>query len=90
MVTAFTDPRFHRIFYDPRLERTYVHHRDGFNLLASETPARLTMTLKDWIPVRYLASYSVPVPIKRVQHRDDGTTYYYKSRPVDVPMVATT
>jgi hypothetical protein len=89
MVTAITDPRFHRIFYDPRLERTYVHHRDGFDLLASETPARLTMALKDWFPVRYLASYTVPVPIERVQHRDDGITYYYKSRPVDVPMVAT-
>lgn len=89
MVTAITDPRFHGIFYDPRLERTYVHHRDGFDLLASETPARLTMPLKDWFPVRYLASYTLPVPIERVQHRDGGITYYYKSRLVDVPMVAT-
>ncbi len=89
MVTAITDPRFHTIFYDPRLERTYIHHVDGFDLLASETPARLTMPLKDWFPVRYLASYTVPVPIERVQHRDDGITYYYKSRRVDLPMVAT-
>jgi hypothetical protein len=89
MVTAITDPRFHRVFHDPRLERTYVHHSDGFDLLASETPARLTMPLKDWFPVRYLASYTAPVPTERVQHRDDGITYYYKSRPVDVPMVAT-
>lgn len=89
MVTAITDPRFRTIFYDPRLERTYVHHQDGFDLLASETPARLTMSMKDWFPVRYLASYTVPVPIERVQHRDDGITYRYKSRPVDVPMVAT-
>src|SRR5262249_7092214 len=46
MVTAITDPRFHTIFYDPRLERTYVHHNNGFDLLASETPGRLTMPLK--------------------------------------------
>jgi hypothetical protein len=89
MVTAVTDPRFHTIFYDPWLERTYVHHKDGFDLLASETPARLTMPLKDWFPVRYLAQYTVPVPRERVQHRDDGITYYFKSRPVDVPMIAT-
>lgn len=89
MVTAITDPRFRTIFYDPRLERTYVHHQDGFDLLASEMPARLTMSMKDWFPVRYLASYTVPVPTERVQHRDDGITYRYKSRPVDVPMVAT-
>ena len=89
MVTAITDPRFRTIFYDPRLERTYVHHQEGFDLLASETPARLTMSMKDWFPVRYLASFTVPVPTDRVQHRDDGITYRYKSRPVDVPMVAT-
>jgi hypothetical protein len=89
MVTAITDPRFHGVFYDPRLERTYVHHKDGFELLASETPARLTMPLQDWFPARYLASFTAPVPEERVQHRDDGITYYYKSRPVDVPMIAT-
>jgi hypothetical protein len=89
MVTAITDPRFRAVFYDPRLQRTYVHHKDGFDLLASETPARLTIPLKEWFPARYLASYTVPVPAERVQHRDDGITYYYKSRPVDVPMVAT-
>jgi hypothetical protein len=89
MVTAITDPRFRTIFYDPRLERTYVHHRDGFDLLASETPTRLTMPLKSWFPVRYLAYYTAPLPAERVQHRDDGITYYYKSRSVDVPMIAT-
>ncbi len=89
MVTAVTDPRFHTVFYDPRLERTYVHHGDGFDLLASETPERLTMLLKQWFPARYHASFTVPVPKERVQHRDDGITYYYKSRPVDVPMIAT-
>jgi hypothetical protein len=89
MATAVTDPRFHTIFYDPRLERTYVHHSDGFALLASETPSRLTMPVRDWFPARYHASYTVPVPAQRVQHRDDGITYYYNSKLVDVPMIAT-
>jgi hypothetical protein len=89
MVTAITDPRFHAVFYDPRLQRTYVHHQDGFDLLASETPARLTIPLENWFPARYLASYTAPVPKERVQHREDGITYYYKSRVVDVPMIAT-
>lgn len=89
VATAITDPRFHAVFYDPRLQRTYVHHKDGFDLLASETPGRLTTPLKDWFPARYLASYRVPVPKERVQHREDGITYYYKSRAVDVPMIAT-
>jgi hypothetical protein len=88
MVTAVTDPRFRAVFYDPRLERTYVHHKDGFDLLGSETPERLTMPLKDWFPVRYLASYSVAVPPQRVRV-EDGITYRYKSRAVDVPMIAT-
>lgn len=88
MATAVTDPRFHTVFYDPRLERTYVHHKGGFDLLASETPARLTMPLQEWFPVRYLAQYTAPIPAERVQ-RGEGITYYYKSKPVDVPMVAT-
>jgi hypothetical protein len=89
MATAVTDPRFQGVFHDPRLERTYVHHAGGFELLASETPERLTMPLTRWFPVRYHASFTAPVPIERVQHRDDGIAYYYKSRPVDVPMIAT-
>ena len=89
MVTAITDPRFHAVFYDPRLQRTYVHHQDGFDLLASETPARLTIPLENWFPARYLASHTAAVPKERIQHRDDGITYYYKSKPVDVPMIAT-
>ncbi len=89
MITAITDPRFHAIFYDPRLERTYVHHKDGFALLASETPARLTMPLANWFPLRYLASFAAPIPTERAQHRADGLTYYYNSRAVDLPMLST-
>jgi hypothetical protein len=89
MVTAITDARFHTVFCAPRLQRTYVRHKDGFDLLASETPDRLTIPLNDWFPARYLASCTAPVPKERVQHRDDGIAYHYKSRPVDVPMIAT-
>jgi hypothetical protein len=89
MIYAVTDPRLTGIFHDVRLERTYVHHKDGFDLLASETPARLTMPLSDWLPSRYLASYTWPVPSKLIEHRSDGITYYNKSRPVDEPMIAT-
>lgn len=89
MVTAITDPRFERVFHDPKLERTYVHHPDGFDLLASETPERMTMPERQWFPVRYLASWTAAVPADRVQRRDDGITYRYKSRRVDLPMIAT-
>jgi hypothetical protein len=86
---AVTDPRFKKFFYDPRLERTYVHHPNGFELLASETPARITMPFNQWFPARYHAQFTAPIPEQKVQHRDDGITYYYKSRPVDLPLIAT-
>jgi len=89
MIYAPTDPRLTSIFRDVRLERTYVHHKDGFDLLASETPTRLTMPLNQWLPARYLASYTWPIPAKKVEKRDDGITYYNKSRAVDEPLVAT-
>jgi hypothetical protein len=89
MVTAVTDPRFHAVFYDPRLERTYVHHKDGFVLLASATPERLTMPLTEWFPVRYLASYTAPIPSELVQRPGDGITYRYSPERVDAPMIAT-
>jgi hypothetical protein len=89
MVYAVTDPRLTSIFHDPRLERTYIHHPDGFALLAAETPDRLTMPLDQWLPCRYLASYTWPVPAARVERRGDGITYYNASRAVDQPFIAT-
>ena len=89
MIYAPTDPRLTSIFHDVRLERTYVHHKDGFDLLASETPSRLTMSLDQWLPTRYLASYTWPIPTQKVEKRDDGITYYNKSRVVDKPLIAT-
>jgi hypothetical protein len=89
MIYAVTDPRMTSIFHDERLERTYVHHQGGFELLASETPARLTMPLQQWLPSRYAVSYTWPVPARLVEKDDDGITHYNKSRPVDQPLIAT-
>jgi len=61
LIYAPTDPRLTSIFHDIRLERTYVHHADGFDLLASETPGRLTRPLNQWLPARYLASFTWPI-----------------------------
>ena len=84
-----TDPRLTSIFHDERLERTYVHHADGFDLLASETPDRLTLPLDQWLPNRYLVSYTWPIPAKLVERRDGGLLHYNKSRPVDMAFIAT-
>jgi hypothetical protein len=89
MVTAVTDPRFRAVFYDPRLERTYVHTSGGFELLASDAPERLTEPLTEWFPVRYMASYTNPIPADRVQRRSDGITYRYRSGRIDAPVIAT-
>jgi hypothetical protein len=89
LVYAPLDPRLTSIFHDVRLERTYVHHADGFDLLASETPHRLTAALDRWLPARYLASFTWPIPSQRVERRDDGILYYNKSRAVDLPFIAT-
>jgi hypothetical protein len=88
LVYAPIDPRLTAEFHDVRLERTYVHHADGFDLLASETPSRLTMPLDEWLPARYLASFTWPIPPRHVERRDD-MTYYNKSRAVDAPFIAT-
>jgi hypothetical protein len=88
-ITAVTDPRMAGLFHDVRLERTYVHRKGGFALLAADTPARLTVPLSQWLPARYLASYTWPIPAQRVERRADGITYYNASQPVDLPMIAT-
>jgi hypothetical protein len=88
-ITAVTDPRLTDIFLDQRLERTFVHHADGFDLLAAETPSRLAMPLNEWLPVRYLAPYRWPVHPRRIERQADGVTYIHKSRAVDEPFIAT-
>lgn len=88
LMWAPIDPRLTSEFHDVRLERTYVHHANGFELLASETPDRLTMPIDKWLPARYLVSYTWPIPSEKVARRDD-ITYYNKSRTVDAPFIAT-
>ena len=89
IIYAVTDPRLTSRLHDVRLERTYVHHADGFDLLASETPNRLSLPLAEWLPSRYLVSYTWPVPTARTERRGDGITYYNKSRAVDEPFITT-
>ncbi|MGC4104701.1 hypothetical protein [Ferruginibacter sp.] len=86
---AVTCVKLYSAFSDTLLERTYVHHTKGFDLLASETPERLTMPLQKWLPCRYLVSYTWPVPANKIQKGEDGITRYNKSRKVDMPMIAT-
>jgi hypothetical protein len=89
MIWAPLDPRLTSMFHDVRLERTYVHLKSGFDLLAAGTPTRLTMPLSEWLPARYKAQYTLPIPGNLVEHGSDGITYYYKAEPVDQPMLAT-
>jgi hypothetical protein len=46
------------------------------------------MPLDEWLSAPYLASFTWSVPVQRVEHCDDGITYYNKSRAVDEPFVA--
>ena len=89
MIYAVTDPRLTGIFHDVRMERTYVHHANGFDLIASDFPARLTLPVDRWLPCRVLASFTWPVPTQRIEKRDDGITYYNKSRALDIPLIVT-
>lgn len=86
---AVTCVKLYSAFSDTLLERTYVHHPDGFDLLAAETPGRLTMPLAEWLPCRYLVSYTWPVPVKKVEKDAESITRYYKSRKADRPIIAT-
>ena len=86
---APTCVKLYSSFSDTLLERTYVHHADGFDLLASETPERLTMGIGEWLPCRYLVPYTWPVNISRVEKGEDGITRYHKSRKVDRSIIAT-
>ncbi len=88
-IQAVTCVKLYSVFSDTLLERTYVHHREGFDLLASETPERLTMPLNKWLPCRYLVSYDWPVANKRKEKDEDSITRYNKSRKADIPIIAT-
>lgn len=89
-VLAVTDPRMiSPLFHDVRLERTYVHDAQGFGLLASDMPERLTMPLDQWLPNRYRISYAWPAEEIRVQKQADGITFLNASKRADEPVIAT-
>jgi hypothetical protein len=89
-IQAVTDPRMVTpYFHDMRLQRTYVHHPRRFDLLASETPARINMPLAEWLPNRYRAPYTWPIDAARVSKQPDGVTWYNTSVAVDEPFIAT-
>jgi len=88
-IQAVTCIKLYSAFSDTLLERTYVHHSDGFDLLASETPERLTMPLNKWLPCRYLVSCDWPVATKRIEKDEDSITRYNKSRKADIPIILT-
>jgi hypothetical protein len=89
-VQAVTDPRMiSPLFHDVRLERTYVHDAQGFGLLASDSPERLTMPLGQWLPNRYRISYAWPAEEIRVQKQADGITFLDASKRADEPVMAT-
>jgi len=88
-IQAVTCIKLYSAFSDTLLERTYVHHSNGFDLLASETPERLTMPLNKWLPCRYLVSCDWPVATKRIEKDEDSITRYNKSRKADIPLIVT-
>jgi len=89
-VQAVTDARMiSPLFHDVRLERTYVHDAQGFGLLASEIPERLTMPLDQLLPNRYRISYAWPAEETRVQRQADGITFLNASKRADEPVIAT-
>jgi len=90
-VQAPTCIKLYHPFTDVFLERTYVHHADGLDLLASETPERLAKNAEEWLPCRYIvrcAADAAP-PTQRVERQPDGITVYRKLRAADAPFLAT-
>jgi hypothetical protein len=90
-VQAPTCIKLYRPFTDVFLERTFVHHAADLDLLASETPERLTMNAEEWLPCRYIVrcSSQAVVPAQRVERQADGITRYHKLRLADAPFIST-
>jgi hypothetical protein len=66
-----------------------VHAQQGFRLLASDIPERLTMPLDQWLPNRYRISYAWPAEETRVQKQADGITFLNASTRANQPVIAT-
>ena len=89
-IQAPTCVKLYRPFTDVFLERTYVHHSSGVELLAAESPQRLTKNAEEWLPCRYIVRCGKDAtPPAKLVERVDGVTRYYKSKVADVAMIAT-
>jgi hypothetical protein len=90
-VQAPTCVKLYRPFTDIFLERTYVHHPDGLDLVASGTPERLGQNAEEWLPSRYIVrcSREAPLPPQWVEKRSDNVTRYHKIWAADTPFIAT-
>jgi hypothetical protein len=89
-VQAPTCVKLYRPFTDVFLERTYVHHAEGLELIASETPDRFEKNAEEWLPCRYIARVGKDAPAAKYRvERLDGVTRYFKSRAADAAFVAT-
>jgi hypothetical protein len=89
-VEAVTCVKLYRPFTDVFLDRTYVHHTGGLELIASETKERLSKNAEEWLPCRYIARVGKNAP--PVDYRSEklnGVTRYFKSKPADVAFLAT-
>jgi len=90
IVMAPTCVKLYRPFTDVFLERTFVHHPSGLDLIASETPERLSMNAEEWLPIRYIVRVGeTAAGAVRRRERLEGITRYTKSRSADVAFIAT-
>jgi len=87
-VQAVTCVRLYRPFTDVFLERTFVHEESGLQLIARDTPDRLTKNAEEWLPCRYIARVGSGTTAYRVESLE-GVTRYFRSRPADTPLIAT-
>jgi SH3-like domain-containing protein len=89
-VEATTCVKLYRPFTDVFLERTYVHHPEGLELIASETADRFEKNAEEWLPCRYIARVGKNAPPGAYRaERVDGVTKYFKSRAADAAFLAT-
>lgn len=89
-VEAVTCVKLYRPFTDVFLDRTYVHHTDGLDLIASETKERVGKNAEEWLPCRYIARVGKDAP--RAGYRVEklnGVTRYFKAKPADIAFLAT-
>lgn len=86
---AITCVQLYSFFADTLLERTYIHTDNGFDIMASETPERLSMPLDEWLPCRYHVSYNWPIPNIKKEKGQDSIMKYYRSIKANYPFIAT-